>query len=826
MANATVHCLVVDATTDDPIAGATVTFVYPTQGTAIYVVSNTTGADGRCDVGVFAPATWRAVVEADGYQTHVEDVYVHGNMSKTFELVPEGAVNYTPPMPPPGNQTPPYPPIVINETEYWWLSVQVVWPNGMPFEGAEVDWHNLDTCEHRVKYTNGTGFVHFLTANGTRVGINVTAVNPQNASDVYTEYRELTVAEHVWLVFVVQFAAPPAPPGENWTLVVHTYDAFNLSDIADAWVTAQRDSFVLGGYTNSSGLVQFSLPFNGTWIVNASKAGYLPASQSIYVFGSTWLALPMVPAGAQNYTQPPTNATYPPVYYNETYWWWLSVQVVWKDGAPFENALVTVTNVTDGSVLLQRRTNGTGFVHALLPNCTDVKVEVNATHPENANLTYYAYRELHMGKHQWLVFSVPWYSEYFAPEVALVNCTWWIHRGQGYYRGPVRHLIECLVWTNVEQDATVEVRVYYNETGELIAAVNKTVHLVLGVNPVWVWPEVNITEGGAYYAVAEIVQYQNDTDPNNNRLRSNCVFLKPYVNIQVFVIWKPIAQKLDYAVLPEDTIEVSIGVYVPLPLEDISMEIGMHVYNVTERVFEVLEEREEIVETKAAGIVWRNYTIELPWTSRINVSVSALHEWEDVLSDNYATVTILVDPDVKVERVEAPAVVGMGEERVEATVYLKHNVELGHGAVSVWEEGEVLLGRKDVELPAEVVEVEFRVPENDWLVPEMVRQPVQVHELVVQFGGYDLYLGNNEQEVKMTVARPWFTWGLVALGGLVAVLLVFALVRAARHAVAEAREAGYRFVRRKRGRYRFVQEVGGERGKEARYKFVRRKGED
>jgi len=35
-----------------------------------------------------------------------------------------------------------------------------------------------------------------------------------------------------------------------------------------------------------------------------------------------------------------------------------------------------------------------------------------------------------------------------------------------------------------------------------------------------------------------------------------------------------------------------------------------------------------------------------------------------------------------------------------------------------------------------------------------------------------------------------------------------------------------RFVRRKRGRYRFVQEVGGERGKEARYKFVRRKGED
>jgi len=657
--------------------------------------------------------------------------------------------------------------------------------------------------------------IRTMALNGTPAFVEITARIIEAPHNYDKSNDEKTVVYYPPSALVEQY-------GRNATLTVYTYDAVTGEAVAGATVAVSNDVASYTATTNSTGYAVFNIT-EGLWSISAEKEGYHSYATELYVYGNMTFRIPLLPVNATPIVEPPMNATEPPVTYNETTYWWLSVQVIWKDGAPFEGALVTVKNVADNSTLFQGTTDGTGYVHCLIPNGTWIRVEVNATNPLNPTQTYFEARELNMTQHYWLVFRLPWISELHEPEVMLTSLKVVIHRGQGYYFGNVSHLILVGLWTNQPQTVTLRLELVNAETNETVNAKDVTVTLDEGRTLLMEWIGVNASEGMFVRAHANITSYEADTDLDNNELWSRAVFLKPQVDIQVFVLWRPVEQKQPWSLLPEDVIEVDIGVRIPVNTSTIPAKLSWRVdrLNLREMVFELERGAEEELRTTKPGVVWRNITVVVPWTSRITVLANVTHEWEAFGYNNYVNVTIWVDPDVKLEIAEKPAFAVEGQ-LLKVVVNLTSNVEPGKGIgwVSLVDNTTAtLLKRVEVELePERTVVLEARAPENP-IAFWVVRVPSSTHDMSARFAGYDLYLENNSQEFKVTVVS--YQWIVLILLVVVAIAVI-AAVRAVAHTAFELREKSRRFVRRKRHLLEGAT-WGQEHGGEGEMRFVRRK---
>lgn len=196
-------------------------------------------------------------------------------------------------------------------------------------------------------------------------------------------------------------------------------------------------------------------------------------------------------------------------------------------------------------------------------------------------------------------------------------------------------------------------------------ASNKTVILTLkeGVNEIFKWVKVNACSGGHFRVYAEIVKWEYDTDLRNNMRWSNEVLLKPFVDIQVFIRYKPVKQKQSWIILPGDTIEIDIGIKIPIntTYSPANLSWRIDVFDLKKSRYEVLRRNTEELRVEEPGTVWRNITLEVPWTSKIRVLANVTHEWEDVGFNNYAEATIEIFSDVKLEIMEKPTIVTEGE---------------------------------------------------------------------------------------------------------------------------------------------------------------------
>jgi len=201
-----------------------------------------------------------------------------------------------------------------------------------------------------------------------------------------------------------------------------------------------------------------------------------------------------------------------------------------------------------------------------------------------------------------------------------------IHRGQGYLYGNVSHLVMLGLWTNTPQDITVLVELLNANTSQVINSKTVQISLMEGFQYQMVWIPVNASEGMFVQAHAKIISYQNDTDLRNNELYSNTVFLKPFLDLHVFVIYKPVRLKIPTAVLPDDIIEIDIGLpddiieidigiktNIPLKLKPMSLRYWVHQMNLKEMKLEPLRGADENISTTEAGIIWRNLTVTVPW---------------------------------------------------------------------------------------------------------------------------------------------------------------------------------------------------------------------
>ncbi|RLB81445.1 MAG: hypothetical protein DRH17_09105 [Deltaproteobacteria bacterium] len=691
----------------------------------------------------------------------------------------------------------PQPPTIINGTPYYWLTVQVVWANGLPFHGARVSVYNYTSGELiDSMVTNGTGTVHFLLPAFQNYVVWVNAVNPYNTSQTYDRIFILNLTDNRWIT--VELPWLPEEISEKYRVLVYAYDVVTGEGVPDVTVILRKGDVAWAAETNETGYAELWIPFQGLFNITGIHPDYDVIWRNVQIYeNNTLINLPMSPVIIPPELYPPLNGTYPPIYINGTPHYWLSVQVLWNDGYPFHGANVTVYDLGTGEVIATGVTNGTGFVHFLIPANLSIKYTVKAYNPE-LNETYYAERTLNMTQHYYFVHVLPWVSKYYSPEVWLKELHFIIHRGQGYYFGNVSHLVLLTIWTNKPQTVTVLIGLY-NVTGDTWVQ-NKTVTLTLeeGVNTFFEWVTVNATSGGRFKVFANITQYEYDTDPTNNWLWSEEQFLKPQVDIEVFVLWRPIEQKQPWTLLPEDVIEIDIGIRLPINTSAIPARLEWRVekYDLKNLVYEIERGAEEEIRVVQPGIIWRNVTVVVPWTSKIVVLANVTHEWEDFGYNNFVNVTIEIDPDVKIELVDVPSTVMEGSI-FKVTVNITSNVEPGKGIgwVSIVDNTTAtLLKRVEIELaPQKTLEIEAKAPENPttfWIF----RAPTTVHHITAQFAGYDLYTENNKDEFTLTViSYQWLT--IIAI--IVIIIAVLAAFRALTHTIHDIREKSRKFVKRK-----------------------------
>jgi len=595
--------------------------------------------------------------------------------------------------------------------------------------------------------------------------------------------------------------------GKPANLSVYVYDAVNGSSIENAIVkviNSSNPNIYYEKTTNSTGWAVFNIS-TALWNITASKSGYYDYSTQLLVFKNMTFNIPLVPQYVINWTEyPPTNRTEKPVIIGTKEYWWLSVQVIWKDGSPFEGALVTVRNTTNNEIIFQKKTNGTGFVYTLIPNGAEVKVEVNATNPLNASQTFYGYKIIKMNKHMWIVFKVDWISEYYAPEVMLVYLEVVIHRGQGYLWGNVSHLVMIGIWTNKPQSISLLVELINSNTSQVINSKIVNFALFEGYNPEMVWIPINASQGMYVKAHAKILTYEYDTNLDNNELYSKTVFLKPFLDLQLFIYYRFIQTKLPWALLPEDIIQIDIGVKTPIALvKPFLLTYEINSFDIRSKTFKLYSGGSESISLPSFGIIWRNFTVIIPWTSKIFINASVSHEWEDFLPNNYMNITLSIDPDVKISIIKKlfSGIITEGQT-IKISVNVTSNIEAGKakGWLSAFDNTtEKLLYRKEIGLePSRIYDIDFKAPENP-IMFWILRSPTSLHNIESRFAGYDMYLDNNADYIKITIVSNQWLWILLAIIILIIIIMTMFIVgtRVARHTIEEYREGSRKFVKRK-----------------------------
>jgi len=661
------------------------------------------------------------------------------------------------------------------------VAVQVVWANGLPFEGAEVEVYNYTTGALIDELeTNGTGTVYFLLPAYQVYKVKVAATNPYNASQQHVSEHQFDLTEHRWLTVRLPWAPEERP--ERYRVVALAYNVVDGSGVPGAVVVLKKGDLVWSAETNETGYAELVVPFLGLYNATAFRDGFDAPWVSVHIYeNNTVVAVPMSPAPLP--VVPPFNGTAPPVYVDGTPHYWLSVRVLLQDGYPLQGANVTVYDAATDAVIASGSTDGTGAVHFLIPAGKDVRYEVRAVNPSDPADAWTAARAVTMTQHFYFVHVAPWASRFYAPEVWMQAVRVWTHRGQGYLHGPVSHLVELVIWTNRPQAVTVNVTLYDAVTNATIGSKLLALELAEGINWNWTWFEVNASQGMWVRARARIVSYEADTNPANNEAWSDAKFLKPFVDFQVFVVWRPVWQKVRHALLPEDVVEVCVGVRVPVNTTSIPARLLYGVQHLDPRrgAWNATAGEGEEVRAAAAGVIWRNFTVTVPWSHVLRVWVNVSHEWEDNWLNNAVNVTIAVDPDAKLVRVEVrgglPGAVTEGTP-IKLLLHVVSNVPEERGAritITVYDNTTArALASKAVPLkPEAAYELAVRAPENPALL--FVRAPVAAHTLTATFTGYDLYEENNEEELTVTVLSWSAVWLAVAL---VALLMLAAAVRA------------------------------------------------
>jgi len=598
---------------------------------------------------------------------------------------------------------------------------------------------------------------------------------------------------------VIYCPSPLFPKDCTVNVTVYAYDVINGSGVANVTVVFEKGNLSWSVVTNDTGYAEISLPALGLYSISGSHSVYNAIPRRVQIYNnSTVITLPMVPTSASGIPLPPLNDSInAPIEINGTQYYWLSLQLLYSDGYPFYNANVSVIDVVGGTTIATGITDGAGLAYFLVPTNTTIEYTIDAYNPY-LNETYHIESQLDMTQHYYLVHTTPWTSNFSTSEVFVKGVRFITHRGLGSFFGDVSHLAILTIWTNTPQTISVQLGVYYEDNDTWF--VNKTDSITLseGVNTIYKWISLNIAERGYYKVLANITSYESDTNIMNNEVWSNSVFLRPYVDIRVFVEWIAVEQKRPWALLPEDLVEIEIGIVIPTRTAEnpVTLEWTIEKFDIEKKEYCVEQSGIDYIGAIEAGTAWRNITIEVPWSSRILVRANITHPWDDFGCNNHMELVIQIDPDVKIEIIDAPSM-AIESYPIRFVVNVTSNVEAGGGVGWITlidnKTGELVKWHEITLEPHKTITLEATAPLNP-IMFWIVRSPTSWHEVTAQYAGYDLYLENNVANSSVRVVS--YQWFLI-FGILVIIVSILAIIEVVKDTIEDVRDKSRRFVRRK-----------------------------
>jgi len=719
------------------------------EGATVYLdgsLFGTTNAGGWAN-GTTITGLHKIKVEKSGYQTYESDLNVFDNMTYVVTLVPEGTI-VTPPEPP---------------TEQYTLTIKVRDAiNGTSIQGASV---YVDG--NYIGDTNASGETS-TTVQARCHEIRVEHPSYYTFNDTVCVFEDMT-----YIANLIPVTVTPPPTPTTVSLNVRVVDSGTQAPIQNAGVYLNGTLF---GYTDSNGWINGTVN-TGDYEIRVVADGYNSYKSVIKVYDDTTIVIGL------------TKIT-------EVTFYKLEVLVQYQDGAPYEGASVTVKDNVTSATLFTQTTDTVGLARFVIEYGRVVDVFVTA-----GSYTF-NFTGIVMDKDKRIVATVPENSSYFTPEVAISNVTFKIHWGQGWYYGETAHLVETWVFSNVPQTITLHYRAVDVDTNETLNETDLTVDIHKGTNYImnWVYLAVrNETKKVATYV--EITSYEQDTNLENNRMRSNIVVIKPFIDLSVTVLWKPVKQKTPLAILPEDVIEIDIGFMIPCKLSEIEIKADVNMHDLFTKKLRPLERHEDVVASfKPNTTIWYNTTVVVPFTDKIVVNASIHHPWEYMGWNNYINTTIKIFPDTEVSNVSIGALLVQSGQDVDITVKLRSNA-IGRGTtVSVYDEdvGDVI-GTTHVEISEP--EMEVKLTATAPVIGQAVEAQefnfngvYETHTWNVSHATVDYWSENDYQRIQVTIWNiPWWVWLLILL---IIIIFILAVVHALLTTVKERTRPRYRFFRR------------------------------
>ena len=683
--------------------------------------------------------------------------------------------------------------------------VYVHWNNTEPCTGAIVEVYNATTMELMFNGTTNS-YGEYIFEVPFNSSINVHVKVKINETYTWEDWHNNTVINETpyTIEFIIPMLPPTPPPKGNYvTLFVYVWDVWNRTWIPNAIVYVWKiegEELKLWGrcITNNSGVCNVTVVTNSYYGINASHPKYvmlLPKGWT-YVLTyipwnvTTWnVTINMIPKGMKLLPSI-GNKTEPRVMIDTTVYNPLNVEVRYSDGVGFKDAFVNITDLTHSKVLFTGYTDSDGKVPTVyILNGSEVQVFVNAT---EENRTYTETRRFVITEDLWLIFIVPWKSKYFTPEVGIVNLRIVPHLGIGQYMGkPVKHMYEIEFFTNTPQTIVVNYTLYkiVNNKYIKIMSWNKTYELKVnpksGTNILYFrhWFEINVSEPTWIILRAEIVKYENDTDPRNNILWSNKVLLRPLIEMYINLTYKVVKRKYpdisldDPRLFPGDVIEVKVFVKTERKVKLFNIPVKLRFKSISKVLrHKIFDTRLNKTMYNQSEIMFKFYVV-IPWDQELVLTANFTSPVDNYLINNNITITLPIALDAYVTRVEVPKFV-LANSKFKVKVYYMTNAwELPH--VITIEVGGLSTEIEDIPktgIISKVVEVEVTAPSVPgylfWIIPK----PTETYDMNITLTTTDDYPKNNVVTTSIVVISTSWAWAGVIIGTIFVIGLILWIV--------------------------------------------------
>ncbi len=547
----------------------------------------------------------------------------------------------------------------------WTVTVQVVDLNNNPIAGANITVQPLNI--HGT--TDSKGEFQFLVPNGTAITITVQYYSA-SWSGTYTVTSNMYVLVRL---NVTQFYLPPGPPGKLVvTLIQVPY--MSLLNVTGAKVELQNPATgaVYGINYTVNGVATMPIHLYNYYNVSASYDNYTQiGTKTIYpIFSVSYYNAYMMSPTCTVYNVASyvgNNTLYPPLYCNGTVYVPLTLYVTYKDGVPYQGAVL----VSNGN---NHTTDDTGMVTVYYP----VNTVVNNTLLVN-NTAYYGPYSFTISNGTLIMVLLPFYSPIYLPYVFFTGLKL---VSPGIAWNGVTSYNFTLVpefLTNTPQTITVNYTVYMDTQPIESFLVNYT--LVNGVNQFYTEFTVPPFLGNHTFIVKGVIVTANTTFTNGLVAWSNPVTAVGFVEASFF-IYPIFTHVKDFPyLLPEDLIAFRLGITLASPI-NISAPVVMFVnytqpWGANATYYSYMFNATFV----NGGFKFTTSNMSVPWGTAIFASANPIGGWVVNAFGNASTLGLAIYPEVKFISVKAPPVLTLiGNGTAQVSVSLVTNI-YGTGAV-------------------------------------------------------------------------------------------------------------------------------------------------